>query len=120
MAAILVVDDEPAVLKMLARILRGAGFHVFEADAPERALEIADEVQCGLNLLVTDIQMPRMPGDELLRQIRMKCPFVDALAISGALPKGSPGLTGIPVLQKPFGVDELVATVKEMLSRQIP
>jgi CheY-like chemotaxis protein len=116
---VLVVDDEPALLNLMILKLRRMGWQVHSATSATAALEIADRLACQLNLLVTDIQMPGMPGDELIRCIRKACPFVDVLAITGALPEHAHGLPNVPFLQKPFPMAHLVEAASDILATQL-
>jgi DNA-binding response OmpR family regulator len=116
---ILVVDDEAAVLTYIATILRRKGYDVYLADDASAALRTAETLSCGLNLLITDIVMPGMHGDELVRSIRKICPSVDVLVITGALGESSQGLANCRFLKKPFLPGVLVETVSEILDNQI-
>jgi DNA-binding response OmpR family regulator len=116
---ILVVDDEPAVLRLMALALARQGWHIYQAKDAVAALATAKGLSCGLNLLITDIDMPGIAGDELIRHIRKMCPLVDVLAISGALPERSNGLSNIPYLQKPFDMMRLAEVSREILSGQL-
>lgn len=116
---VLVVDDEPALLNLMALKLRRIGWQVHAARDAAAALEIADRLSCRLNLLVTDIQLPGMRGDELIRCIRKACPSVDVLAITGALPELARWLPNVPFLKKPFPMEELVAAAGDILASQL-
>jgi CheY-like chemotaxis protein len=63
--AVLVVDDEPGVCRMMSRVLNEAGYRVYSANCGEEALVIACQLGERLGLVVTDIRMPTMDGVEL-------------------------------------------------------
>jgi len=66
---VLVVDDEEPVRKFVERVLRDAGYKTATAaDGPE-AIEVAKKME-SLDILVTDVMMPQMTGDELARRLR--------------------------------------------------
>jgi CheY-like chemotaxis protein len=117
MAIILVVDDDSAVLGMSRLILESEGYRVHAAESAKQAIEIAQELQCGLNLLLTDIVMPVMDGHDLIMTIRRMCPSVNMMAMSGFLPDNSSERDYL-VLKKPFTRDQLLAAVKQMLDAQ--
>ena len=118
-ARILVVDDEAAVLKYMVTILRRKGYDVYSANDAAAALKTAQELSCGLNVLITDVVMPGMNGDELVRTIRQICPYVDVLAITGALVESNQGLVNCRFLKKPFAPGVLLETVRDILDNQI-
>ena len=117
---ILVVDDEIGVLKYTVTILRRHGYEVHAASDAPAALRIAEQLSCGLNLLLTDVAMPGVSGHELVRSVRRMCPYVDVLVVSGALQEGNQGLANCPFLKKPFSPTALATAVREILSTQIP
>lgn len=80
---ILVVDDEPNVLKSWSRTLRLAGYGVRMARSGEEALRQCDEHH--FDLVIVDFLMPTMTGVELLRRIRKKLPFIRSAVVSGKL-----------------------------------
>ena len=80
---ILVVDDEPNVLKSWSRALRFAGYKVEMAQSGDEALSKCDEHH--FDLVIVDFLMPSMTGVELLRRIRKKLPFIRSAVISGKL-----------------------------------
>jgi DNA-binding response OmpR family regulator len=115
---ILVVDDERALLGLMTRALAHEGWEVYRANDGGTALAIAKTMGCGLNIVVTDICMPGIDGNELIRQMRKMCPYVDVLAISGALPEGNAYLENVQFLTKPFDVKRFVEEIRGILSRQ--
>ena len=66
---ILVVDDEEPVRKFVERVLREAGYETAMASDGPEAIEAAQKLQ-PLDLLLTDVMMPQMSGDELARRLR--------------------------------------------------
>lgn len=116
---ILLVDDEPTLLKMMTVALARHKWQVYQAKDAATALEMAATLSCGLNVLVTDLVMPDTQGDELIGRVRRMCPYVDVLLISGALPEGSSGLPNARFLKKPFDMTQLANVIRDMLSVQL-
>ena len=80
--SILIVDDEPSVQRFVERVLSEAGYATTVAgDGPE-ALEAASRM-AELDLVVTDVMMPQMTGDELGRRLRAERPSVKVLYLTG-------------------------------------
>jgi CheY-like chemotaxis protein len=78
----LIVDDEELVRKFVERVLREAGYDtVTAADGPE-ALDVAAQAE-PFDVLVTDVMMPQMTGDELSRQMRGATPDIKVLYLTG-------------------------------------
>ncbi len=79
---ILVVDDEEPIRRIVARVLSGAGFEpVTACDGPDALVKMAALRSCPL--LVTDILMPGMYGDELARCLRQREPGLKVLFLTG-------------------------------------
>jgi two-component system, cell cycle sensor histidine kinase and response regulator CckA len=80
-ARLLIVDDEEPVRRFVERVLRGVGYRTtLAADGPE-ALEVASKED--FDLLVTDLMMPQMNGDELARRLRRSHPELKVLYLTG-------------------------------------
>jgi CheY-like chemotaxis protein len=80
--SILIVDDEPSVQRFVERVLSEAGYSTKVAgDGPE-ALEVASRMD-EFDLVVTDVMMPQMTGDELARRLRVQHPTVKVLYLTG-------------------------------------
>jgi two-component system cell cycle sensor histidine kinase/response regulator CckA len=80
--SVLVVDDEEPVRKFVDRVLRNAGYQtVVASDGPE-AIEVASKL-ASLDILVTDVMMPQMAGDELARRLRLLQPSLKVLYLTG-------------------------------------
>lgn len=79
---VLIVDDEEPVRKFVERVLREAGYETrLASDGPE-ALEVAKN-GAPIDILVTDLMMPQMNGDELARRMRLEEPTVKVLYLTG-------------------------------------
>ncbi|HEY3044496.1 MAG TPA: response regulator [Vicinamibacterales bacterium] len=79
---VLVVDDEETVRRFVERVLNDAGYKTALAtDGPE-AIQVAAKLG-SFDLLVTDVMMPQMTGDELARQLRLKDPKLKILYLTG-------------------------------------
>jgi CheY-like chemotaxis protein len=80
--SVLIVDDEPSVQRFVERVLSEAGYSTKVAgDGPE-ALEVASRMD-EFDLVVTDVMMPQMTGDELARRLRLQHPTVKVLYLTG-------------------------------------
>ncbi|HSE33662.1 MAG TPA: response regulator transcription factor [Pyrinomonadaceae bacterium] len=118
---LLIVDDEPNLLRAVAACLRGEGYEVDTARSGEEALvHVAQRLP---DLIVSDIRMPRMDGFALARQLRSN-PRTDLIPIVflTAKDESSDRIAGIrsgvdAYLTKPFEPDELVAVIANILTR---
>jgi signal transduction histidine kinase/CheY-like chemotaxis protein len=115
---VLVVDDEPAVRKLLARILRTNGYTVHEAHDGASALAFLHESAASIQLVVTDIAMPGMSGIKLAEEIHARWPLLKIMFVSGyaedtAFTSASP--IRRPVLTKPFTPARIAAIVGDLL-----
>ena len=119
-AVILVVDDDPGVREVAARVLERAGYRVLQAGEGDEALEIARAHAGPLHLLLTDVVMPGMNGRELGQRMSQERPETRLLYMS-AYTEDDVILRGIRVaevgfLAKPFSLDGLESAVKSALS----
>lgn len=119
---ILVIEDDDALRKVLARILRMAGHEVTEADNGEVGLRLFD--QAPFDVVVTDLLMPEKEGIETIMELREKNPGLKILAVSGGLRIDREGplqdaeaLGADASLAKPFSVEEFTAAVEELIRR---
>jgi two-component system cell cycle sensor histidine kinase/response regulator CckA len=117
---VLLVEDEAAVRKVAQRVLERSGCRVLVAAGPLDALDrvLADETD-DPDLLLTDVVMPDMGGQELAEHVARRCPGIRVVYMSGYT--GSEMVQrgiladGAPFLEKPFSADDLVRTVSEAL-----
>ena len=118
---ILLVDDEPAVRTVTSIALRKAGYSVIEASDGEQALAEVVARRMPVELLITDVVMPRMNARELAGRLREISPRVRVLFISGYTANviSHHGIleAGFDYLQKPFNSAELLTRVRDILDR---
>jgi DNA-binding response OmpR family regulator len=115
---ILVVDDEPALVGMVTMLLGGEGFEVLTAYDGEMALRVVrDEMP---DLVVLDMQLPRISGDEVCRRIRAVS-SIPVVMLTGRKDEEEKArlldLGADDYLTKPFGKKELLARVRAVLRR---
>ncbi|MHA1151792.1 MAG: PAS domain S-box protein [Alphaproteobacteria bacterium] len=119
---ILLVEDEDAVRSFSARVLRNKGYEVHEANSGEAALQLLEEQLDSVDLLITDVVMPRMDGPSLVREVRKERSGLKVIFISGytedAFRKRLGEDGGIVFLPKPFSLKQLAAKVKEVLGEE--
>ena len=118
-ARLLVVDDEPNIVDLLAASLRFAGFEVATARNGSEALRLAPEFRP--DLLVVDVMMPGIDGFSVVRRLRqdgMSVPVVFLTARDATEDKVT-GLTsgGDDYVTKPFSLEEVVARIRAVLRR---
>jgi CheY-like chemotaxis protein len=111
---ILLVEDEEGIRNMTRTYLQGLGYNVLEAENGPDALRIARQHNAVIHLLLSDILMPEMRGDELARQISAERPDILTIFISGYanVHELDPKYT---VLEKPFAFPDLGRQVRETL-----
>jgi PAS domain S-box-containing protein len=116
---VLLLEDEPDVRAMVARILRRAGMRVIEARSPEDALGLAAVHAGEIDLVLSDVVMPRVAGPALVEQLRKGFPELRVLYMSGytddALLRHGVLNPGVELIEKPFAPDELVRRVRGMM-----
>ncbi len=107
--SVLVVDDDPLLCRLLERMLTLSGYSVTLASDGEDALaSIAADLP---DLVITDLQIPRMTGWGLITHLHEHYPLLPILVVS-AVARG-PDLDGIPFLAKPFALATFIAMVQE-------
>jgi CheY-like chemotaxis protein len=116
---VLLVEDEAVVRDLLHEVLETAGYVVLEAHDGIHALELAEGHPSAIDLLLTDVVMPKMSGRELAERFRAQRPGAKVLYTSGYTDGviGENGVleAGTEFLQKPFSFAELTQKVRNVL-----
>lgn len=116
---ILVVEDEQQILTIIDRILRSQGYQVYTAEHPTHALNLIEQDAFEVDLLLTDMVLPQMNGQELSKRIRQKYPEVRTLYMSGYTASVFDAQANedeqFALIPKPFKKAELVAKIREIL-----
>ncbi|MBC7926768.1 MAG: response regulator [Bryobacteraceae bacterium] len=118
---VLVVDDEPALRKFLQIYLERVGYSVSTAETAEQALETFSLDTAAFRIIIADLSLPGMQGDEMARQMVSINPELRVLLCSGYpyAVESFPELIRdkFAVLQKPFLPNELAGALTELLKR---
>ena len=100
---ILLAEDDVGVQFFIWKLLKADGYTVLTAGDGEAGLEASRNHPGPIDLLLTDLEMPRMDGQELYRRIASERPGIKVLMMSGALAERERvSMNGLPFLQKPF------------------
>jgi two-component system, cell cycle sensor histidine kinase and response regulator CckA len=114
----LLVDDEKALRNYLAMILEHEGFQILEADDGMDALALLRRIRGMVDVLVTDVSMPRMTGIELVNAVKMEFPAIPVIYVSGlGLRDGLHNPRGrVMFLQKPFAPQAIRDAVRAVIA----
>lgn len=117
--AVLVVEDDAAVRSYIVEALRDLGYAVFEVEDGEAALRLAERSEPVIDLLLTDVVMPRMNGRMLAEAIKRRRPGIKVLYMTGyardAVAHGGRLDPGVSLIQKPVVRDDLAARIAALL-----
>jgi PAS domain S-box-containing protein len=120
---VLLVEDQENVRRFLRAVLAKSGYRVVEAVNGSDALAIAGEFIGTIDLLVTDLIMPVMNGQELAERLKIDRPETGVLFMSGYAKESIGGrgidMPGLVYLQKPFSPGQFIAKVREALDLPI-
>jgi CheY-like chemotaxis protein len=116
---ILFVEDEESVRELVRDYLAGTGYHVLEAVDGVQALEVAAAHQGAIQILVTDVVMPRLSGRELATRMAAQRPNIKILFISGytddSIFRHGVLEGGVAFLQKPFNLKDLAHKIRQVI-----
>ncbi len=116
---VLLVEDEPAMLKLGMLMLKRLGYEVLVADLPGTAIELAEADNGAIHLVITDVVMPGMNGRDLARRLQSVHPGITCLFMSGytadVIARHGVLDQGVHFIQKPFSAKHLAAKVREAI-----
>jgi len=125
MALILIIEDDRTIREVLRQILEHAGYEVMEASDGKEGISLYRERQA--DLIITDIIMPKKEGLETIVDLKADFPEVKIIAISGGGRLGpetylelAGGFGANRLLNKPFGHEELLEAVQDLLGEVTP
>jgi CheY-like chemotaxis protein len=113
---ILCVDDNEYVLSVRKFLLETRGYRVLTAPGAERALELFREG--GIDLILSDLVMPAIDGNELIRELKKINPEVSAILISGSIKSYARAGNADVFLPKGFSVEDMLERVKVLILRK--
>lgn len=109
----MVVDDDRLVRRSIVRVLNAGGWAVTEFEDGKSALERFRQDPNAFDVFLVDQTMPIMPGDEVIRSIRMTRPTAPVILFTGMIRTDEGLPPGVRILGKPATPDELLAAVGE-------
>ncbi len=119
---ILLVEDEPSIMKITTKMLAQQGYTVVGASRPGEAIRLAIEHEGDIQLLMTDVVMPEMNGRDLAKNILSLYPGVKCLFMSGYTANviAHHGVLdeGVNFIQKPFLIEDLTVKLREVLDQK--
>lgn len=117
---ILLVDDEKDVREYLFHALQHAGYAVVQASSGHEALKRFEHFGNEIDLLITDVVMPGLSGDQLALRLLEERPEIKVIFISGnpkeTIRSAVPLEEGVNFLSKPFGVADLERVIEAVLA----
>ncbi len=118
---IMVVDDEEAICRVYKEMLERAGYTIIVAKNGRDALELFQSDPDAVDLIITDIEMPEMNGDQFINEVLHLRPEMPFIICSGYCDRNADHVHQAPgarkvFLHKPCSLSELTGTVREQLS----
>lgn len=114
---VLIVDDEPQILRLVEKMLGPSGVKVLAAPKPSEALKICELTP--VHVLISDVSLPEMDGVRLAERVLKLQPTASVLLISGQYKEAPPAAKAAQIrfLKKPFFPSQLVSVLHEMLQK---
>jgi two-component system cell cycle sensor histidine kinase/response regulator CckA len=120
---VLVVEDEPAVLKLTSRILTRKGFEVVGVHTPSAALQVFGDDPDAFDVVFSDVVLPEISGPELVGKLKEIAPGIGVVYMSGYAPDvvNRHGMVSqeAVMLQKPFSAEEVVSAINSAIAEDV-
>jgi len=116
---ILLIEDEEQVVTLTSRILEEAGYTVLAARSPFMALKIAGEPGCSIDMIVSDVVLPRMSGPEVVSRVRQLHTNVKAMFVTGYFGQVEflhPEMQRVAIMRKPYLAGDLLRAIANTLN----
>ncbi|WP_043345288.1 response regulator [Belnapia moabensis] len=125
---ILIAEDEPLIALSISDLLEAEGYTVSVTSNGVEALAEVRRLGTELSVLVTDLNMPRMSGEDLISALQNVRPELPVIVVSGSAPLGGleelrrfgGGQEPFALLHKPMNYDDLVQTLRRAVSLEVP
>jgi CheY-like chemotaxis protein/two-component sensor histidine kinase len=121
---ILLVEDDPAILRLANKMLHKLNYQVIAVNSPIEALSVVEEHQNTINLLLTDVVMPELNGNDLAKKILSICPNIKVLFMSGyavdTIFEQGVLEENFLFIEKPFSSSKLSEKLSDLLQQSIP
>lgn len=111
---VLVADDDPQLVELACKVLEKAGFETCTAGDGKQALELYKARQDDIRLLILDLVMPEMGGQEVAAAVRELSDDVRILFVSGYVPEQTKRALNEPILRKPYTIGEFMEAVGDL------
>lgn len=117
---VLLIDDEEMVINISEMMLKNLGYRVLKAHSGFEGVQLFEENQSKIDLIISDLEMPRMNGEEVMDRLREIDPQIKVMLSSGALTDTdeqdvmNKGFDGF--LKKPYDLDTLSEKMAEILN----
>lgn len=117
---ILIVEDEPSILKVTQMMLERLGYNILSATTPAEAVKIAGESRFVIDMVITDVIMPDMNGRDLAKKLTSLFPDLKCLFMSGYTANviAHHGVldNGVQFINKPFSKQDIARKIREVLA----
>ena len=113
---VLVVDDDTSVRACVKAALITEGFRTLEAGDGELGLKLVRKIGSKIDLVISDIKMPKLDGIQLANLVRAEFPKIPIILVSGYVDVALQNQPGVEFIAKPFLLPTLLNTVRKMVA----